>query len=662
MTPAAQAEAKRREILRRLYHDRPLAHRVLFKHRHPEPSPPFHREMQADWHGPAPGVLDLVFRGGAKSTIAEEAIPIMAGFKEFRNCLVIGENADRAAARLHAIKREFETNALYHQAFGNLRGPVWGEDRLVLSTGAAIQALGKGQSLRGIKHEDMRPDLVFGDDLENRQDVSTPQARKNTLDWFTLDVLPACDPSKRVRVAATPLHPEALPMVLQKTPGWIVHRYPIYYLDEDGQPASSWPERFPIDSVLALERQYRTRGQIQGFNQEYMCLSEAPEAKPFKTEQFRTEPMVRTWQAVYSMTDPARTRGEQSADTGRVVWSWIGPKLVIWDAVGRQWMPDEIIADLFDVHDTYSPTWMGVEEDGLNQFLMQPIRAEQVRRGLYLPVQAQKAPVNKIDFIRGLQPFFNAREVVFAKPLPDLQQQLLGFPTGRIDVPNALAYALRMRPGAPIYDDFGGRNIGEDLRPLASRPVWLCLNATRTLLTAVMLQVIDGAVRVFADWVREGDPAVLVRDVVGEANVEFGARVRLTAGPLHFDQYHNVGLRQAVAKLPMDLRAGVQPERAREHIRALLRTERQGMPALMISSNAKYTLNALAGGYSRALMKQGMLAEYAEEGMYRTLMEGIESFVGLLELGGSTDDDDGGRFNATTRDGRPYMSMIGNRR
>jgi hypothetical protein len=59
---------------------------------------------------------------------------------------------------------------------------------------------------------------------------------------------------------------------------------------------------------------------------------------------------------------------------------------------------------------------------------MQPIRAEQAKRGIMLPIDDQKAPVGKIDFIKGLQPFFNAREVEFVKPLPELQAQLLGFP------------------------------------------------------------------------------------------------------------------------------------------------------------------------------------------------------------------------------------------
>jgi hypothetical protein len=58
----------------------------------------------------------------------------------------------------------------------------------------------------------------------------------------------------------------------------------------------------------------------------------------------------------------------------------------------------------------------------------------------------------KIDFIRSLQPFFQAREVTFCKALPELESQFRSFPKGAIDGPNALAYALKMRPGLVIYD------------------------------------------------------------------------------------------------------------------------------------------------------------------------------------------------------------------
>lgn len=648
----------RQELLARLYADRPRAHEVIFKHRHPQASPPFHVEMIRDFHGPAKGVVDFVFRGGAKSTLAEEAIALMAAFREFGNCLVIGENYERAASRLAAIRRELDMNDLFKQAFGDLRGDTWGEDRLVLASGICIQALGKGQSLRGIKHLDQRPDLVFGDDLENRQDVSTPENRKKTSDWWSFDLMPAMDPAGRWRMAATPLHPESLPETEAKGQDVLVHRYPWYYLDEEGAPTSSWPERFPIEIILRTEQDYIARGQLQGFRQEFMCQSEAPELKPFKPDMIRVEPQVKTWQAVYSMTDPARSIRRGSATTGHVVWSWINARLVVWDAWGKNILPDEIVAAQFDTYKQFRPTWMGVEEDGLNEFLMQPIRQKQIELGVTLPIRGVKAPIGKIDFIRGLQPFFRANEVIFAKELPELKRQLLGFPTGEIDAPNALAYALKLRPGAAMYDDFAGRHIAEELAPAPGTPTWLCLNATKNTVTGMLLQVRDGAIRVFWDIVREGEPALLVHDVIQMAQLVAGGRVKLAAGPAHFEQYGNVGLTQAVRKIPMDIRCGVPPERARGHVRSLLQRERHGMPMFMAAQDAAWTLNAMAGGYARQLLKNNQMAEYAEDSVYRILMEGMESFVGLLEMGGSTGDDDDASLNATTPDGRRYRSMM----
>jgi hypothetical protein len=650
----------RQEALVRLGKDRPLAHRVLFKHRHADKSPPFHDELIRDWHSAAPYIQDEVFRGGAKSTRAEEAIVIMAGFREFRNGLIIGDTLPRAIQRLHAIRMEFELNETLRKLFGDLVGESWSEDRLITSTGIMIQAMGRGQSLRGIKHLDQRPDLVFGDDIENRDDVKTPEARKKVWDWFTLDVLPALDPDHRVRIAATPLHPDSLSQRLKRAEDWVTHTYPIKYIDEDGQEQATWPDRFPLEWVNRVEASYRQQGQIQGFRQEYMCLAEAPETKAFKQEMFRIEPTVRTWEATYSMLDPARTTNKDSATTGYACWSWIGPRLVVWDAWAKRLMPDEIVDAAFKSYEEHREVWVGVEEDGLNQFLLQPIRTQMARRGVSLPLKSVRAPPGKLDFIRGLQPFFRAREVIFAKPVPDLQEQLIGFPTGAIDAPNALAYALRLRPGAPIYDSFGNRHVQEDMTPAPNTPLWLCLNATRSVVTGVVAQAIDGALRVYGDYVREGDPLLVTTDLLRDAQVDFGAKIRCVAGPSHFDRYNNVGLLQAIRKIPREVRNGVAPGSGRQIIENITTRERGHQPMLLVAPEAHWTLNGFAGGYARAMEKGGILAGYADEGPYRVLMEGLESFAGLLALG-STDEESAATLNAVTHDGRPYRSMLGNR-
>jgi hypothetical protein len=653
-------DADHAELFKRLYHDRSLAHRVLFKDRHPNTTPFFHEAMREDWHAAhIPRLIELAFRGSAKSTIAEEAIILRAGFREFRNGLIIGETYDRASERLSAIRNEIETNDDLVELFGDLKGPVWGEGELVLSNGVRILAMGRGAALRGIKHNDARPDAVFCDDLESKESVRAKEARHKVRVWFFTELLPACAPHAFIRMAATPLDLEALAVRLSQDPSWVTRTYPITYIDDAGELQPSWPDRFPLDKVLDMKSAFQRVGLLREFDMEYMCLASSPTDQVFKSDMFRTEPTVRTWQAVYAMFDPARTTNKNSATTGYACWSWIGNRLVVWDAWGKMLMPDEIVSAVFDcaLAPGLEPTWIGVEEDGLNEFLMQPIRQEQVRRGVTIPVRAMRAPKGKLDFIRGLQPFFNAREVYFVGEMPELRSQLLSFPTGRIDAPNALAYALKMRPGAPIYDDFGSRHVAEGLEPAPGTPSYLCLNATAGLVTGVLAQFVGGAVRIYADYVREGEPLAVLSDMVAAANLDAGRQVKLLCGPHHNDRYTNVGLKQAAARLPMPVQGGATTDMGRAEIVRLLQREVKGFPALMVSSTARWTLNAFAGGYARSLTKQGVLADYAEEGQYRVLMEGLEAFAGLLHVGGSLDEQDDGRVYGTTASGASYVTM-----
>lgn len=645
-----------RELFMALHDDRVLAHEFLFPHRHSNITPPFIRDMILSWHSSEPRVLFEVFRGGAKSTTSEEAILLKAAFQEIRNYLIVGATKDRAYERLHAIRHEIETNDRLAEVFGDLHGSTWGDGELVLSNGVRLLAMGKGQSLRGVKYLDARPDGVFGDDLEEPEDVRTPEARARTLDWLLFDLIPALDTNRaHARVAATPLDPEALPAQLIRA-GWAHKKYPIEYIDDQGNRQPTWPDREPLVVVDERRNSAIKVGKLRQYNMEYMCEAEAPGEKAFRKEMFRIEPQVRTWQNRFCMYDPARTVSTTSATTGFADWSWIGGRLVIWEGWGRQLMPDEIIADMFRYNEECSPTWIGVEEDGLNQWLLQPIRAEQVKRGVVLPIKAVKAPKGKIDFIRGLQPYFHAREAIFAKDLPELTAQLLSFPTGRIDGPNALAYAPRLRPGAPMYDEFGARHIAEDMKPLQGRDMVLVMSCSASMVMAALVQVIDGALRVFADWEREGDAGTVLQALLQDVTVYAQRRPAIVMPPIHFDQYNNMGLRQAATKLNWDVRKGTDMGTGRAQVRDMLKREVKGMQAVLVSDRARWVTNGFAGGYARALLKGGVLAEYAEEGPYRVIMEAVESFAGLMKLGMATDDDRDDLVYDTTSSGRRFIS------
>ena len=650
-------ETPQEELIVRLGRDHRLAHQTLFAHRHPDETPPFHFEIIDDLHGPSRRVLELAFRGAAKSTIAEEYVVIDACYRRFRNFIIVGESFTRASERLQAVAHELDFNEHLNTLFGNLHGETWNEDKLVLTNGVVIQAFGRGQSLRGTKHEDVRPDACLIDDIEDEESVNSPDGRDKTQRWLMRTLLPALAPKAKVRMLANMLDPDCLAVRLRKTGVWTVREYPWEHLGQEGDRQATWPARFPLEHIDTVKSEYIQAGMLNEYQQEYMVEAVDPSTKTFKTADIKVEPTARTWHPTYAMYDPARTTGVKSAHTGKVVFSWVGTKLIVWEGDGQLWMPSEIIDDMFATSSTYSPIAIGVEKTGLEEFIMQPLRTEQVKRHMILPLRVMPAPVGKISFIKSLQPYFSAGEVIFAKDLPVLKQQLLSFPTGRIDVPNALAYALRMRPGLPIYENFTHRNVAEELPVLRNAGCFLVLGATRQYTTAVLCQISGTGLRVVTDWVREGDPGNTLEDILVEMRLLTPEKPAVFAGQQHWNTYDTVGLRAACHRLKVTLRTAGDPVVGREDLRKKIDTLSHGAPALQVSTKARWTLNAFSGGYARSI-KSGSsdIVGVADDGPYKTLMEGLEAFIAATVTGAVGDSGDQRNYAVDPATGRKYLS------
>lgn len=640
-------------LLRMLKEDRWLAHATIFKHRHPDASPPAHKELVEAIYSPRPRQQIEGFRGFAKSTLLEETAVLRGAFREFHNMVIVGSSYRRACDRLAAVKRELEMNEFLIRLFGPLKAEgTWQEGKIVLASGVCIQALGRDQSMLGIKHLDWRPDAALVDDVEDPDEVRTDIEREATWDWFLKTFLPSLDHPlySWVRVLGTRRGAGSLPERLEKD-GWPVAKFPIEHQDDAGDRVATWPAKFPLPVIDEMRATYR--GDMDTWMQEYMCEATSTQARTFRREQMRVVPRTRTWEAVYAMYDPARTVGARSATTGKAVWSWVQNRLVVWDAAAELWLPDRLIADIFLTAEEYGPIWIGVEEDGLNEWIRQPLRHEQYRRGQPLPIRPLRAPRGKLDFIRSLQPYFEAGEVEFAKPLGDLETQFLSFPFGKIDAPNALAYALSLRPGAPLYDGFSPtEHVAETVLHDRSRPLWLACNATRGLLTAVAFQHGMGRIRILGDYVIETDAPEGVPVLVKEVGMAFRTAPTCSAPPGQFDRYMGTGLVQALRSVPLTVEMGADVAAGRESLRDDLGRLTRGEPAVRIARAAKYTLNALAGGYCRAVARGAGLSDEAEDGVYKVMMEGLESCLGRAAQAEALDE---GANWAETADGRRYM-------
>lgn len=638
--------------IEKLAANRHLAHLTLFARRHQHESPDFHDEIINFLHSRVPYGVILAFRGAAKSTLAEEDLVLDALLRQFHNCVIVGSSETRAAERLLSIANELENNEAIQHIFGNVKSRPWGQTKIVLKNGVVIQAIGRDQAVRGLKHLDWRPDRVLLDDVEDRENVQTPLGRSKTMFWLLSELIPVCDPSHIVRCLATPMNPDSVPVRLIRDADWPSLTIPIKFRGEDGAWTPSWDDRYPLSWINEREEMYQKLGELHVFNQEYLCDT-SPGLKGGVFPSLFVEHRVRTYEPVYIMVDPARGgTGRRTATTGFAVWSYIGPRIHVWKAEGLTLMPDKIIDHIMELDEEFSPVWVGVEETGLEEFIMQPLRAEMLKRNKIVPLKGIRAPRSKLDFISGLQPYAANGELTVNERFPDLDQQLANFPAGQIDVPNALAYALTMKPGLPVYDSFTQDHVVETLYIDKERDLWLAMNATKTLLTGVLLQYTYGKILIFADYVIEGDPADTVPLLLREVSMMARMPLKVSIGPHHWEQWQNVGLRQALARAPLDPERGTAPERGREVLRDEFQRLARGEPALRVARGARYTINGFAGGFARAFDRRHNPAAEPEAGLYRTLIEGLESCLGALKLEQAEED---GPMWAQTEDGRRYM-------
>ena len=220
--------------------------RAYFPHYFSRPSPEFHRELDNIWQqgvlkGEYPitpakvkqisrmnGTKRVVAapRGHAKSTSLTFKGSIHAIVYEYKHYpIIISDSSEQAEGFLDNIRVEFEENEALREDFGNLVGKVWRSNVLITSTNIKIEAIGSGKKIRGRKHRNWRPDLLVLDDIENDENVRTPEQRKKLESWFLKAVSKAGDDYTDIIYIGTLLHYDSLLAKTLNNPGYKAIKY-----------------------------------------------------------------------------------------------------------------------------------------------------------------------------------------------------------------------------------------------------------------------------------------------------------------------------------------------------------------------------------------------------------------------------------------------------
>ncbi len=433
-------------------------------------------------------------RGEAKSTLVSQIFVIWCVLTGRKRYPMIGMDAfDQAAIMLEAIKAELEFNPRlaydWPEACG--QGRVWNAGVVVTRNGAKIEAVGSGRRIRGRRHGPYRPDLFVGDDLENDENVRTPEQRDKLMGWLTGAVLKLGGAGEKFDavIIGTILHYDSVLARLLKNPLWrgatfrAVIRWPdrmdlweaweALYRDQGEAVAAgyhaqhralmeagaeiSWPEGRPLLELMKL----RARDGRQAFDSELQNDPVAGDAAPFSA---LIDAAACYWRALppglvyYGAVDPSLGSQGRGRDPSAVLVGGLDRKtgvLYVVEASIRHRVPDRIIEDVIGLDAQYRCAVWAVEAVQFQEFLRTELVKRSAARGRAVPARAVKPIADKALRIESLQPHLANGLIRLNPSQTTLIDQLRHFPKAdHDDGPDALQMLWALaQAGALTADD-----------------------------------------------------------------------------------------------------------------------------------------------------------------------------------------------------------------
>lgn len=496
--------------------------RAYLKHYFVRPSPAFHEELDEIWtkgvlKGRNPAVdakkisrLDgsknvvAAPRGHAKSTNFTFKDSLHATLYLYKHYIIIlSDSSDQAEGFLSDIKTEMEDNQEIRLDFGNQQGKVWKSTVILTTGGVKIEAIGSGKKVRGRRHGAWRPDLLVLDDIENDENVNTPDQRRKLDSWFKKAVSKAGDTYTDIMYIGTILHYDSLLSNTLKNPEYESRTYRAvisfsdrddlwdkwtelytnlfdpdhkqhameFYLEHEAEMLKGtevlWPEKLDYYKLMVI----KVSDGDAAFNSELQNDPIDPDSASFQEEWMDYyEPELVDFKDIryvfVGANDPSLGKNKKS-DTSAIINLAVdlySGYLYIEMASIEKRKPDQIIKDIFEANRRLKRDYgkgfykFGVETVQFQYFFKEVMAQLSAELGEYIPIEEIQSTVNKMLRIESLQPYIKNGYIKFNAKHKTLIKQLLEYPMGRNDdgpdalqMAVALALTIRVLAAKPEY-------------------------------------------------------------------------------------------------------------------------------------------------------------------------------------------------------------------
>lgn len=137
----------------------------------------------------------------AKSARAMMEIIKLALTRRVRNVLLISNSGDNAQRLLLPFMANMEENQRIIQDYGPQKKPgSWETGEFTCQCGCSFRAIGAGQSPRGTRNKNFRPDCILIDDIDTDEECRNPERIKAKWKWIEEALIPTMSVSGHYRV------------------------------------------------------------------------------------------------------------------------------------------------------------------------------------------------------------------------------------------------------------------------------------------------------------------------------------------------------------------------------------------------------------------------------------------------------------------------------
>lgn len=407
-------------------------------------------------------------REHAKSVLCDIFLPLYLKAKgEVTGLVVCSHNKKNACGLISDLQAQLESNRRYINDFGEqFQFGSWAEGHFITRDGVGFWAIGKGESPRGLREAEKRPNLLLIDDFDEDEEVLSEPRVDKSLKWLKGALLGAIAiKQRRIVMLGNRIHKRsALAKIVGDVEEDDIKNEGIYHLkvfalenpkthkeDQSEAGAPAWKRYTRADLQKVFDQMGYVMTQREFFHRHI------EQGTVFKTDWIRFEKApksLKEFSIIVTYNDPSFKDSKKNDYKAIVAVGKQGRKWWLLDCWVRQATRKAMVQAHYDMgkrlEDLKAPRLLHYIEANFTQDqLIEDYVNESAERGYMLPIkQDLRQKPNKLGRIENMMVYWERDLVVVSDELQNkrdwqnFKDQMVAFPQGHDDAPDAFEGAI----------------------------------------------------------------------------------------------------------------------------------------------------------------------------------------------------------------------------